>query len=230
MGQGPNEPKTEKHIGTGPDSDKNDETVSSHGQSSANRIHAKDTEESEFVAGSSFGRFQIVRLLGRGGMGYVYLAFDSKLERQIALKVMRPDVARHQRERDRFIREARAAAKISSDHVVVVFDADEVDGVPYIAQQFLAGCTLDEYLKSKPQLTIPLISRFAREICEGLRVAHNSGMVHRDIKLSNLWVESPNQRIKILDFGLAYVEQSDEALRTIGAPANAATFPNELSR
>jgi type VI secretion system ImpC/EvpB family protein len=169
------------------------------------------------------GHFRILRVLGRGGMGIVYLAVDEKLQRNIALKTMLPEAAADPALRERFLREARAAAKISSDYVVTVHSADEVDGIPYIAQQYLEGCTLDEFLKATPRLPYSQIVRFAREICQGLSDAHKLGLIHRDIKPSNLWVEGDQQRIKILDFGLARARFNTVELTqtgdAIGTPA-----------
>ncbi|NJO12167.1 MAG: protein kinase, partial [Gammaproteobacteria bacterium] len=97
----------------------------------------------------TLGPYRIVKQLGAGGMGAVYLAVDSRLDRKLALKVMLPEFAADRDAKERFLREAKAAAKISHDNVVTVFEADERDGVPYIAMQFLQGYPLDEYLKQK---------------------------------------------------------------------------------
>ncbi|HEY3789815.1 MAG TPA: protein kinase, partial [Urbifossiella sp.] len=149
------------------------------------------------------GKYRIQRELGRGGMGAVYLAFDERLQRKVALKVMLPKAASNATARERFLREARAAAQISSDNVVNIFEADELDGTPYIALQFLQGYPLDQYLKKKGNPTIPQIIRVGMETALGLAKAHKLGLVHRDIKPGNLWLEAPTGRVKILDFGLA---------------------------
>jgi serine/threonine protein kinase len=148
------------------------------------------------------GKYRILKELGRGGMGAVYLAFDERLQRRVALKVMLPKDA-SPTAKDRFLREARAAAQLSSDHVVSIFEADEIDGVTYIAQQFLQGAPLDEYLKKKGTPTLPQAVRIARETALGLAAAHKLGLVHRDIKPGNVWLEAPGGRVKVLDFGLA---------------------------
>lgn len=149
------------------------------------------------------GKYRIQKELGRGGMGAVYLAFDERLQRKVALKVMLPKAAANPTAKDRFLREARAAAQISSDYVVNIYEADEIDGIPYISLQFLQGSPLDEYLKKKASLTIPQIIRIARETALGLSAAHSLGLVHRDIKPANIWLEAPTGRVKVLDFGLA---------------------------
>ncbi len=151
----------------------------------------------------TLGPYRILKELGKGGMGAVYLALDTRLERQLALKVMLPEFAADREAKARFLREARAVAQISHDNVVTVFEADERDGVPYIAMQFLKGYPLDQFLKAKGTPSLPNVIRIARETALGLAAAHQLGLVHRDIKPANLWLESPNGRVKVLDFGLA---------------------------
>ncbi len=158
----------------------------------------------------TLGRFRIKKELGRGGMGAVFLALDTRLERQVALKVMLPQAAVNQTAKDRFVREARAAARISHDNVIAILDADEIDGVPFIALPFLQGYPLDQYLKKKGNPAIPQVLRIGREIANGLGAAHDLGVVHRDVKPGNIWLEAPNGRVKILDFGLAK-PQDEEA-------------------
>lgn len=169
------------------------------------------------------GPYRIVKELGRGGMGAVYAALDTRLGRRLALKVMLPQYAANATAKERFLREARAAAQISHDNVVTVYEADERDGVPYIAMQFLEGYPLDEYLKRKGSPGIPQILRIAREAAAGLAAAHKLGLVHRDIKPGNLWLEAPEGRVKVLDFGLAKpVDTQSEVTRSgaiIGTPA-----------
>jgi serine/threonine protein kinase len=149
------------------------------------------------------GPYRIVKQLGRGGMGAVYAAIDTRLNRRLALKVMLPRYAADPAARERFLREARAAAQITHDNVVTVYEADERDGVPYIAMQFLQGYPLDEYLRKKGNPSIPQVIRITREAAIGLAAAHKIGLVHRDVKPANLWLEAPHGRVKVLDFGLA---------------------------
>ena len=163
------------------------------------------------------GPYRVLKQLGAGGMGAVYLALDTRLDRKLALKVMLPAFAADADAKERFLREARAAAKISHDNVVTVFEADERDGVPYIAMQLLQGYPLDEYLKTKGAPPLPHVIRIARETALGLAAAHALGLVHRDIKTANLWLEAPNGRVKVLDFGLAKPVGSDAELTKSGA-------------
>ena len=163
------------------------------------------------------GPYRVLKQLGAGGMGAVYLALDTRLDRKLALKVMLPAFAADADAKGRFLREARAAAQISHDNVVIVHEADERDGVPYIAMQFLQGYPLDEYLKTKGAPPLPHVIRIARETALGLAAAHSMALVHRDIKPANLWLEAPNGRVKILDFGLAKPVGSEAELTKSGA-------------
>jgi serine/threonine protein kinase len=160
------------------------------------------------------GKYRLQRELGRGGMGAVFLAFDERLQRKVALKVMLPEAAADATAKERFLREARAAARVSSDHVVGIYEADETDGTPYIALQYLQGYPLDEYLTKYGVPTIPQVVRIGQEAALGLDAAHQLGLIHRDIKPANVWLESPNGRVKLLDFGLA--RQRDESVNLTG--------------
>ena len=163
------------------------------------------------------GPYRVLKQLGHGGMGAVYLGLDERLGRKLALKVMLPQYAANPAAKERFLREARAAAQITHDNVVTVYEADERDGVPFIAMQFLQGYALDEYLKKKGSPSIPQILRIARETAAGLAAAHKIGLVHRDIKPGNLWLEAPNGRVKVLDFGLARPVDAESELTKSGA-------------
>jgi eukaryotic-like serine/threonine-protein kinase len=165
----------------------------------------------------TLGKYRVLKQLGQGGMGAVYRAFDTRLERKVALKVMLPEFAADRAARERFVREARAAAKITHDNVVTVYEAEEHDGVPYIAMQLLQGYPLNEYLKSKGPPPLPHIIRIGREAALGLAAAHALELVHRDIKPANLWLEAPNGRVKVLDFGLAKPVGGDAELTRSGA-------------
>jgi len=163
------------------------------------------------------GPYRVLKELGKGGMGAVYLALDTRLDRKLAMKVMLPEFAADAAARERFLREARAAAKVSHDNVVVVHEADERDGVPYITMQLLQGYPLDEYLRQKGAPPLPHVVRIGAQTALGLAAAHAHGLVHRDIKPANLWLEAPNGRVKVLDFGLAKPVGSGAELTKSGA-------------
>ncbi|MBX7105806.1 MAG: serine/threonine protein kinase [Gemmataceae bacterium] len=161
------------------------------------------------AAPSTIGHYQIERLLGRGGMGAVYLATDTRLHRPVALKIMLPKFAASRFAKERFLREARAAARIANDNVITIYEADERDGVPYIAMQYLQGASLEQHLRTGEKFTPEQILRIAEETATGLAAAHAMGLIHRDIKPGNLWLESPGGRVKILDFGLAKPQDTE---------------------
>jgi eukaryotic-like serine/threonine-protein kinase len=166
----------------------------------------------------TIGRYRVLKKLGQGGMGAVFLATDTTLARKVALKVMLPQYAAKPDARARFLREARTAAMVHSDHVVTIFDVGgEGDETPFIAMEYLLGAPLDEYLKQKGELPLAHVLRVARETALGLAAAHELGLVHRDIKPANLWLEAPKGRVKLLDFGLARVEDDDTHLTGTGA-------------
>lgn len=169
------------------------------------------------------GHYRIVKPLGHGGMGAVYLAFDDRLQRQVAFKVMLAKAAENTTARERFLREARAAARIRSDYVVNIYEADVAEGVPFIAMEFLQGTSLDALLKETGSPSLAEILRIGREMALGLNDAHELGMVHRDIKPANIWLEAKSQRVKILDFGLARTEEDQEA------PAAGLAMADELA-
>jgi serine/threonine protein kinase/Leucine-rich repeat (LRR) protein len=164
------------------------------------------------------GPYRILDVLGKGGMGMVFLAHDPRLDRQVALKVMLPKFAAHETAKLRFLREARAAAKVKSDHIVHIYEVEESRGVPYLAMELMEGMPLDQFLHSHPKLSIPQILQIARDTAKGLAAAHDKGLIHRDIKPGNLWLDQGNAgRVKILDFGLARAEKEDVQMTQSGA-------------
>ena len=170
------------------------------------------------------GRYRVIRVLGQGGMGMVFLAHDPDLDRQVGLKVMLPNFAANETSKMRFLREAKAAAKVKSDHIVNIHQVGEDRGVPYLAMELLEGRPLDQFLATKPTLSLAQILRISRDIAKGLAAAHDKGLIHRDIKPANLWLDQGNaDRVKILDFGLARAEKEDvhvtHAGTIVGTPA-----------
>jgi serine/threonine protein kinase/Leucine-rich repeat (LRR) protein len=151
----------------------------------------------------TLGPYRVLQLLGEGGMGMVYSAIDTRLDRRLALKVMILQYASDPEARERFLREARAAAQICHDNVVTVYEAGVSDGVPYIAMQMLEGYSLDKYLRDGGVPPLSQVLQIAQQAAEGLAAAHRVGLMHRDVKPANLWLEAPHGRVKVLDFGLA---------------------------
>jgi hypothetical protein len=133
----------------------------------------------------------------------VYRARDPDLGREVALKVLLPDLAADPKAKARFLREARAQARVDHDHIVPIHDVGETDGFAYLVMPLLKGQSLKDALKKNPRPPVPEVARIGREIAEGLSAAHAAGLTHRDIKPGNVWLEGDRRRVKILDFGLA---------------------------
>jgi eukaryotic-like serine/threonine-protein kinase len=163
------------------------------------------------------GKYRILKILGHGGMGVVYQGEDLKLKRTVAIKAMLPTLAASASSSKRFMREAEAMAAVEHDHIVRIYQIDEDRGVPFMAMEFLKGEPLDERLKRDEPVPVADILRIAREIAEGLGAAHATGLIHRDIKPGNIWLEAPKNRVKILDFGLARASSQEANLTQQGA-------------
>ncbi|MCE9548493.1 MAG: serine/threonine protein kinase [Planctomycetia bacterium] len=160
--------------------------------------------------------FDIMRVLGRGGMGLVLEAFDSRLRRNVALKVLDPELSTDDVARQRFCREARAAASITHENVVAVHQVEKAgeEGVPFIVMQLIAGESLEQRLQREKKLPLREIVRIGMQAAQGLAAAHAQGLIHRDIKPGNVLLESPHDRVKLTDFGLARVEEDVKLTRT----------------
>ncbi|MEW2811039.1 Stk1 family PASTA domain-containing Ser/Thr kinase [Streptomyces massasporeus] len=152
------------------------------------------------------GRYELGRVLGRGGMAEVHLAHDTRLGRTVAVKTLRADLARDPSFQARFRREAQSAASLNHPAIVAVYDTDEgeVDGVPlpYIVMERVEGCTLRELLRSGQQLRPGQVLEMTAGILQGLEYAHRAGIVHRDIKPANVMLTRDGQ-VKVMDFGIA---------------------------
>jgi predicted Ser/Thr protein kinase len=149
------------------------------------------------------GRYRLERELGRGGMGVVYLARELRLERQVALKVLPPDLARAPELRERFLREARTAAQLSHPNIVPIYHADETGGFAFFAMGFVDGETLADYIKTRGRLSPADAVRILREVAWALAYAHARGVIHRDIKPENVMLERATGRVLVTDFGIA---------------------------
>ncbi len=183
------------------------------------------------------GPYRVLKKLGAGGMGMVLLAEDAMLKRKVALKVMLPNIAVNPQARERFLREARAAAAIEHAHIIAIHQVGEDNGVPFLAMPLLKGESLDDRLRREKKLPINEAVRITCEMADGLAAAHAQGLIHRDIKPANVWLEEQPLRapaagaqaarrpakVKVLDFGLAR-SQTDEIHLTqsgaiVGTPA-----------
>jgi hypothetical protein len=162
--------------------------------------------------------YDVLEVVGRGGMGIVLKAFDEKLRRVVAIKVLAPELAAGGTARQRFTREARAAAAVSHEHVVTIHAVEDGRRPPYLVMQFVAGVALQEKLDRHGPLGLKEILRIGLQTAEGLAAAHRQGLVHRDIKPANILLENGVERVKITDFGLARAVD-DASLTQSGAIA-----------
>jgi|YNPBryunderm2012_1023409.scaffolds.fasta_scaffold21629_1 serine/threonine protein kinase len=165
----------------------------------------------------ALGPYRLIRVLGTGGMGTVYEAIDTQLQRRVAVKVMNASVSRSPVARQRFLREARAVASLRTSHIVTVFQTGEARDVLYMAMELLEGETLQDRCLREGIIPLRETLRIGRETAQGLAAAHAKGLIHRDIKPANIWLEAPRGRVKILDFGLVRpVDASDLRLTPDG--------------
>ncbi|HBJ37836.1 MAG TPA: serine/threonine protein kinase [Planctomycetaceae bacterium] len=168
------------------------------------------------------GHYRILEVLGRGGMGQVFRAQDSRLKREVALKVMNKKFSATPNSRLRFLEEARAMAAIDDDNVVTIYEVGESDGTPFMAMELLKGETLERLTRSSKSIALDELIDIAKQLISGLSAAHRRGIIHRDVKPGNVWIESPSRRVKVLDFGLALasspVDAFAETTSVIGTP------------
>src|SRR5262245_51476702 len=170
------------------------------------------------------GKYRVRRVIRAGGMGGVLEGDDPVLKRRVAIKVMHPRLAADPTLRARFLREAEAMARLDHEHVVPVYEAaeDPTAKVAYLVMPFLQGEPLDARLRRDGRLTPLGVILIGREVAEGLQAAHEQGLIHRDVKPSNIWIDQRG-KVKLLDFGLARAVDADADLsrhgRVVGTPA-----------
>lgn len=166
------------------------------------------------------GRYEAIRLLGEGGMGRVYLARQTDLGRQVVIKVMHDHIAADPKFRERFQRETLLMARFQHPYVVTLFDASLNDPQgPCIVMEYIKGVTLDTLLHRNGRLGPPRIARLLVQLCEALQAAQTEGIIHRDLKPANLMVvdpDTPYEKIKVMDFGLAKLSDSHGSLHKLG--------------
>ncbi len=149
------------------------------------------------------GRYSLERELGRGGMGVVYLAREVRLDRQVAIKLLPPEYASQPELRDRFVREARTAARLSHPYIVPIHAVDDADGFVFIVMAYVDGGTLSQRVMEHGPLPARDVTRIMREVAWALAYAHAQGVVHRDIKPANILLEKGTGRAMVADFGIA---------------------------
>ena len=189
--------------------------------SDPNRTQAHDSQR-------KLGKFVLLAELGRGGMGAIYHARDTISDRDVALKLILTDSVIREDQRLRFLREAKAVAKVRHPHIVTLFEVDVIENTPYLVMPLLTGQTLAAKLTADGPMAAEEVARLGQQIADGLAAAHEAKLVHRDIKPANIWIE-PNQGgwIQILDFGLA--KPVDNSAEEISAAMVLAGTPQYMS-
>jgi serine/threonine protein kinase/Tfp pilus assembly protein PilF len=185
------------------------------------RTKTLDATMEELTTGSTFAnRYQIIEELGKGGMGKVYRALDKKLNEEVALKLIKPEISADEKTVERFRNELRMARKISHRNVGRMYELMEHMGIHYITMEYISGQDLRSLIRQTGKLTTEKAISIAKEICEGLAEAHRLGVIHRDLKPSNILVDKQGDA-KIMDFGIARLLKSKGTTGTrhmIGTP------------
>ena len=166
-------------------------------------------------APETLGCYHLSKILGRGGMGEVWLALDTKLEREVAIKLMRRELLANEEAVKRFSREARAVARLNHPNIVQVYAFGDEKGVIYMVMELVEGETVTQRIKRNTQLVMEEAGQILMQTIEGLSYANARGIIHRDIKPSNLML-TPDFRTKIADFGLAKIIEHDTNMTAAG--------------
>jgi len=172
-----------------------------------------ESEAEDALIGARLGPYSVTRKIGRGGMGIVYLAQDTRLDRPVAIKMLAPSYTSDAQQRERLRREARAAARLSHPGIATVYSLEEFDQSVCIVSEYVPGCTLRQILLEET-LSFAQILDISAQIARALAAAHAQGIVHRDLKPENI-IRTESGGIKILDFGLARIEPRDGALSSM---------------
>ena len=175
---------------------------------------AHANERRELIGQILGGKYRVERVLGKGGMGIVVRAHHIKLDEAVAIKILRKDVVEVQGMEMRFLREARAASRIKSEHVAHVTDVDTLeDGTPYMVMEYLEGIDFSDLRKERGTFEIGEAIGYLLQACEAVAEAHSLGIVHRDLKPSNLFLarrRDGRQAVKVLDFGISKLSSDPE--------------------
>ncbi|UCG33804.1 MAG: serine/threonine protein kinase, partial [Phycisphaerales bacterium] len=152
---------------------------------------------------AEFGPYKIVGVLGRGGMGIVLKAYEESLNRTVALKILRPELAQDETALKRFTREAKAAAALRNPNIVTVHAVGQERGTRFLVMEYVDGPSLADVVREQGPLEAETSRRLFGGLLRGLSAAHEAGLIHRDIKSANILLDGPDRRVKIADFGLA---------------------------
>ncbi|MBN2409114.1 MAG: protein kinase [Candidatus Aminicenantes bacterium] len=198
-------------------------------ESEATRTSTIDLPPKPWDIGSMFAeRYQIIEELGKGGMGRVFRALDKKLDEEIAVKFIRPDLAQDAQSVERFRIELKAARQVIHKNVARMFDLNEQEGIPYITMEYVRGENLKSLIRKVGHLDARQAIRIARQVAEGLSEAHRIGVIHRDLKPHNIMIDEEGAA-RITDFGLAGLRKSDDAtLSSLGMGTPSYVSPEQV--
>ncbi len=169
---------------------------------SASHTKTLETPKEEFTRGTTFAeRYEFIEELGTGGMGKVYKVFDKKIKEEVALKILKPEIA-DEKTIERFSNELKFARKIRHESVCQMYDLNEVEGTHFITMEYVSGEDLKSLIRRVKLLTVGTAIAIANQVCEGLAEAHRLGVVHRDLKPSNIMIDKEGNA-RIMDFGIA---------------------------
>jgi serine/threonine protein kinase len=196
--------------------------IGGHAVENAADLFVGDEEELSLEKGQHFGSYVILDHLGTGGMGQVYRAQDSRLDRTVALKILSPDVAADKRRMQRFRQEAKVASSLNHPNIVTIFEFGEIDNLTYLSTEFVDGETLRDWLRGK-RLKLGEILDIAIQMLAALDAAHEARIIHRDMKPENVMIRRRDQVVKVLDFGLAKLIEKRETLADLTSEPEAAT-------
>ena len=196
--------------------------IGGHAVENAAELFAGDEEQLILEQGQYFGSYVILDHLGTGGMGQVYRARDSRLDRTVALKILSPEVAADKRRMQRFRQEAKVASSLNHPNIVTIFEFGETDNLTYLATEFVDGETLRDFLRGK-RLNIAEILDIGIQMLAALDAAHEANIIHRDMKPENVMIRRRDHVVKVLDFGLAKLIAKRESLANLASNLEAAT-------
>jgi serine/threonine protein kinase/tetratricopeptide (TPR) repeat protein len=170
---------------------------------SVSQTKTLETKSDELTRGTVFaGKYEIIEELGKGGMGRVYRAYDKKIEDEVALKLIKPEIAADGNTIERFRNELRLARKIGHRNVCKMYDLNEEEGTYYITMEYVSGEDLKNMIRMTGQLSVETAVNIGKQICEGLAEAHHLGVIHRDLKPQNIMIDKRGN-VRIMDFGIA---------------------------
>src|SRR2546425_310974 len=169
---------------------------------------------------TNISHYRILSKIGAGGMGEVYLAQDTKLDRKVALKILPVEVAAHPDRMKRFVQEAKTASALNHPNIITIYEVEQIDSVNFIATEFIDGETLRQRMRSLP-MKLSEVLDVAAQIASALAAAHEAGIIHRDIKPENIMLRKRDAYVKVLDFGLAKLTEQRPAIVDTEAPTKA---------